>query len=150
MVECVFCDFTDSKMVADKLPASGSCDLVTMSYSLSMIPNKELALASAAKLLKPKGEGVLGVADFFYGGGPRASRRTGDEDGITNILTKIYCEGTRLWFKQDGVILLKRSVFKSAAHLFDFDAVPDEMFRKRVPLLPILRPWHGVIMAPTK
>lgn len=150
VVECVFCDFTDSKMVADKLPASGSCDLVTMSYSLSMIPNKELALASAAKLLKPKGEGVLGVADFFYGGGPRASRRTGDEDGITNILTKIYCEGTRLWFKQDGVILLKRSVFKSAAHLFDFDAVPDEMFRKRVPLLPILRPWHGVIMAPTK
>jgi len=150
IVECVFCDFTDTKMVAEKLPASGSCDLVTMSYSLSMIPNKELALQSAAKLLKPKGEGVLGIADFFYGGGPRSARRLGDKDGVTNIFTKIYCEGTRLWFKQDGVILLKRSVLESAKHLFDFEAVPDEMFRKRVPLLPILRPWHGVIMAPTK
>jgi len=150
IVECVFCDFTDNKMVADKLPAQKTCDLVTMSYSLSMIPSKEQALQSAANLLKPKGEGVLGLADFFYGGGPRASRRQGDKDGITNIFTKIYCELTRLWFKQDGVILLKRSVLESAAHLFDFESVPDEMFRKRVPLLPILRPWHGVIMAPTK
>ena len=33
---------------------------------------------------------------------------------------------------------------------FDFDAVPAENFRKRVPLLPLLRPWHGVQMAPTK
>jgi betaine lipid synthase len=150
IVECIFCDFTDSKMVAEKLPAPGSCDLVTMSYSLSMIPNKELALQSAAKLLKPKGEGVLGVADFFYGGGKKSSRNKGDEDGITNIFTKLYCEGTRLWFKQDGVILLKRSVLQSAAHLFDFSAVPDEMFRRRVPLIPFLRPWHGVVMAPTK
>lgn len=150
VVECVFCDFTDNKSVADKLPAAGSCDLVTMSYSLSMIPNKELALQSAARLLKKKGEGVLGLADFFYGGGPRSSRLLGDADGITNIFTKLYCEATRLWFKQDGVILLKRSVLKSVDHLFDFEAVPDEMFRKRVPLLPILRPWHGVIMAPTR
>jgi betaine lipid synthase len=150
IVECVFCDFTDTKMVSEKLPAERTCDLVTMSYSLSMIPNKELALQSAAKLLKPKGEGVLGLADFWYGGGPRPSRQKGDKDGITNIFTKVYCEATRLWFKQDGVILLKRSVLESAAHLFDFEAIPEEMFRKRVPLLPFLRPWHGVIMAPTK
>jgi ubiquinone/menaquinone biosynthesis C-methylase UbiE len=136
-------------MVAEKLPAPGSCDLVTMSYSLSMIPNKELALQSAAKLLKPNGEGVLGIADFFYGGGKKSSRNKGDQDGITNIFTKLYCEGTRLWFKQDGVILLERSVLQKVAHLFDFSAVPDEMFRRRVPLLPFLRPWHGVVMAPT-
>lgn len=149
IVECICCDFTDTANLS-KLPKPGTCDLVTMSYSLSMIPKKELALQSAAKLLKPKGQGILGLADFFYGGGPRASRRQGDKDGVTNILTRIYCELTRLWFKQDGVILLKRSVLESAAHLFDFDAVPDEFFRRRVPLIPILRPWHGVIMAPTK
>jgi len=33
---------------------------------------------------------------------------------------------------------------------FDFDGVPTEKFRRRVPLLPFLRPWHGVQMATTK
>ncbi|EKX35615.1 hypothetical protein GUITHDRAFT_97763 [Guillardia theta CCMP2712] len=150
IVECVFCDFTDKKMVAEKLPLHGKCDLVTFSYSLSMIPDKVGALDTAAELLKPKGEGILGVADFYYGGGRRASRGKGDKDGITNILTRIYCEATRLWFKQDGVILLKQDVFDAMRFKFDFDAVPDEKFRRRVPLLPILRPWHGVVMAPTR
>ncbi len=73
---------------------------MTFSYSLSMIPDKSAALKSAVKLLKPKGEGVMGIADFFFGGGKRASRGLGDEDGITNVFTRIYCELTRLWFKQ--------------------------------------------------
>jgi len=150
IIECIYCDFCDESQVAAKLPKSGTVDLVTMSYSLSMIPDKEGALKSAVKLLKPKGEGVLGVADFFYGGGKRASHGKGDRDGITNILTRVYCEFTRLWFAQDHVILLKDRMFDCVRNSLDFDAVPQERFRKRVPLLPLLRPWHGCLMAPTK
>mmetsp|Transcript_4456 Transcript_4456/g.11182 ORF Transcript_4456/g.11182 Transcript_4456/m.11182 type:complete len:496 (+) Transcript_4456:132-1619(+) len=150
IVECIFCDFCDATMVAQKLPKAGTCDLVTFSYSLSMIPDKTAALKSAAKLLKPKGEGTLGIADFFYGGGKRASYGKGDKDGITNILTRIYCEFTRLWFKQDHVILLKEDMFECVKGVLDFTAVPQERFRRRVPLLPLLRPWHGCVMAPTK
>lgn len=150
IVECIHCDFCDASQVASKLPKAGTCDLVTFSYSLSMIPDKAGALKSAAMLLKSKGEGVLGIADFFYGGGKRASYGKGDRDGITNILTRIYCEFTRLWFKQDHVILLKEEMFDCVKDVFDFTAVPQERFRRRVPLLPLLRPWHGCLMAPTK
>eukprot|EP00286_Rhodomonas_abbreviata_P020206 CAMPEP_0181300056 /NCGR_PEP_ID=MMETSP1101-20121128/6680_1 /TAXON_ID=46948 /ORGANISM="Rhodomonas abbreviata, Strain Caron Lab Isolate" /LENGTH=697 /DNA_ID=CAMNT_0023405255 /DNA_START=52 /DNA_END=2145 /DNA_ORIENTATION=+ len=150
IVECVCVDFIDANAIKDKLPKAGTVDIVTFSYSLSMIPDKAGALKSAVSLLKPKGEGVLGVADFFFGGGKRASHGLGDADGVTNILSRIYCEITRLWFKQDGVILLKRGMFDGVRDKLDFESVPDEHFRKRVPLLPILRPWHGVVMAPTK
>ena len=150
IVECVECDFCNQQAVAQKLPKTKSCDLVTFSYSLSMIPDKAAALKSAVSLLKPAGAGVLGIADFFYGGGKRASYGLGDEDGITNIFTRIYCEFTRLWFKQDAVILLKAAVFKSIQDEVDLRIVPQERFRKRVPLLPLLRPWHGVMVAPSR
>jgi betaine lipid synthase len=150
IVVCIDCDFCNKVAVEQKLPKKGSCDLVTFSYSLSMIPDKDAALKSAVSLLKPRGEGVLGVADFFYGGGQRASHGLGDKDGITNIFTRIYCEMTRLWFKQDSVHLLKQSVFDCVEKDLDFTKIPPERFRKRVPLLPFLRPWHGVTVAPTK
>lgn len=150
IIDCIYCDFCDASIVSQRLPKAGTCDLVTFSYSLSMIPDKTAALKTAASLLKPKGEGTLGIADFFYGGGKRASYGKGDKDGITNILTRIYCEFTRLWFKQDHVILLKESMFDPVRDKLDFDAIPQERFRRRVPLLPLLRPWHGCVMAPTK
>ena len=149
IVECIECDFCNKQAVEKKLPKIGTCDLVTFSYSLSMIPDKEAALKSAVSLLKPRGAGVLGVADFFYGGGQRASYGLGDEDGVTNIFTRVYCELTRLWFKQDAVILLKEAVFKCIENDVDFQKIPQERFRKRVPLLPFLRPWHGVLVAPS-
>jgi ubiquinone/menaquinone biosynthesis C-methylase UbiE len=150
IVECVFCDFTNAQAVKDKLPASGTVDLITFSYSLSMIPNKTAALEQASVLLKPKGQGVMGIADFWFGGGRRAALGKGDRDGVTNVLTRIYCHATRLWFKQDGVILLREDMLDPVRSKFDFDGVPTEKFRRRVPLLPFLRPWHGVQMATTK
>lgn len=60
IIECVHCDFCNANQVAQKLPKAGTADLVTFSYSLSMIPDKTAALKSAAMLLKPNGEGVLG------------------------------------------------------------------------------------------
>jgi len=44
------------------LPASGTVDVVTFSYSLSMIPDWQAALANAFRLLKPGGH--LCVCDF--------------------------------------------------------------------------------------
>lgn len=67
LVELVLADFTDlSDMGRAVLPQAGSADLVTFSYSLSMIPSKQAALRQAAMLLKDGG--FLAVADFFAHG----------------------------------------------------------------------------------
>ena len=50
----------------DNLPKAGTVDVVTMSYSYSMIPDQKAALDNATKLCK-KG-GFVGVADFFLNG----------------------------------------------------------------------------------
>merc|ERR1719453_2814505 len=50
----------------DFLPKAGSVDVVTMSYSYSMIPYQKAALDNCTKLCK-KG-GFVGVADFFLNG----------------------------------------------------------------------------------
>lgn len=46
-------------------PANGLVDVVTFSYSLTMIPDWFLAIENAVKMLKPGG--VLGVVDFYVG-----------------------------------------------------------------------------------
>ena len=47
---------------AQNLPEAGSVDMITFSYSLTMIPDWEKALQNAMRLLKPGG--FLCVADF--------------------------------------------------------------------------------------
>lgn len=54
-------DATDFKL--EGLPPAGTVDLVTISYSLVMIPDWPKALENAKRLLKPK-TGVLAVCDF--------------------------------------------------------------------------------------
>ncbi len=46
-------------------PPEGQVDVVTFSYSLTMIPDWFLAIENAVKMLKPGG--VLGVVDFYVG-----------------------------------------------------------------------------------
>jgi betaine lipid synthase len=58
-------DVTQDSMF-DHLPKAGTVDVVTMSYSYSMIPDQKAALDNATKLCK-KG-GFVGVADFFLNG----------------------------------------------------------------------------------
>ena len=48
---------------ATTFAAAEPADVITFSYSLTMIPDWFTALENAARLLKP--DGVLGVADFF-------------------------------------------------------------------------------------
>lgn len=60
LVECVEGDACDPAVPG--LPAAGSVDVITMSYSLTMIPNWRAALANAARMLKPGGH--FAISDF--------------------------------------------------------------------------------------
>ena len=50
-------------------PPEGAADVVTFSYSLTMIPDWFAALENAAAMLKPGG--TIGVVDFYYRGSIR-------------------------------------------------------------------------------
>lgn len=52
--------------VANFLPPEGSVDIVTFSYSLSMIPDWFAAIDRAEQILKPGG--TIGVVDFYVSG----------------------------------------------------------------------------------
>lgn len=135
VVQLVLADFTTmSEAGRQKLPEAGSVDLVTFSYSLSMIPDKEAALRQAARLLKAGG--TLAIADFFARG--ETSYQVSDDKGeeyklmssrfdsfplsapplrqskpLTRYLSRTYDWGCRMWFKQDGVYLLQDNVFNA-------------------------------------
>jgi len=137
IVECVCCDFTDSESVRKHLPKKGSVDIVTFSYSLSMIPNKKGALESAMSLLKDGGDGYLGIADFF--------EKCGREHLLQypiQLLKWLEAKAHKYYFRCDGVHLLTDEVINEGV---GSDAVKefDERFRGSVPLLPILRPIQG-------
>ena len=61
IIEVLHGDATDVNLPG--LPAAGTADLVTISYSLVMIPDWPKALEQAKRLLKPK-TGILAVCDF--------------------------------------------------------------------------------------
>lgn len=61
IIHVVHGDVTDLKL--EGLPEAGTVDLVTISYSLVMIPDWPKALQQAKRLLKP-GKGILAVCDF--------------------------------------------------------------------------------------
>ena len=61
IITVVHGDATDPNL--EGLPAAGTVDLVTISYSLVMIPDWPKALAQAKRLLKP-GKGMIAVCDF--------------------------------------------------------------------------------------
>mmetsp|Transcript_9481 Transcript_9481/g.26967 ORF Transcript_9481/g.26967 Transcript_9481/m.26967 type:complete len:200 (-) Transcript_9481:92-691(-) len=59
-VEIILGDATDPKL--EGLPPSGSCDVVSISYAVTMIPNWKDVLQNAYRLLKPGGH--ICVCDF--------------------------------------------------------------------------------------
>ncbi|CAN0245912.1 unnamed protein product [Pylaiella littoralis] len=127
----------------DELCGAHQADLVTFSYSLSMIPKQSAALETASLLLKPAGAGTLAVADFFLRGGEYDNRLR----GLLRAARWLEMTAQRLWFAQDGVHLLNESTLalvegKSAK-------VVDTRFRSGVPFLPFLRPYHAVMMVPS-
>jgi len=127
-------DFTLESVFKD-LPKEGTVDVLTMSYSFSMIPDQQSALANATRLLKRK-TGHLAIADFFLKGNyddclPPLSRRI---RAIESSLHKAY-------FAMDHVHLLSD---KQLVDLPELEVVWDRRFRGGVPFLPFIQPFHGV------
>ncbi|KAG9255882.1 uncharacterized protein F5Z01DRAFT_521906 [Emericellopsis atlantica] len=84
-----------------KRPEHGGADLVTMSYSLSMIPDYYSVVDSVGSLLSP--HGIMGVVDFYVQNQVDFSFRNytgGLIDRHTNFFTRSFW---RSWFDLDRV-----------------------------------------------
>jgi S-adenosylmethionine-diacylgycerolhomoserine-N-methlytransferase len=107
-------------------PASGPVDVVTFSYSLTMIPDWFAAIENALAMLRPGG--VLGVVDFYVS-------RKYPTDGLArhSWLTRTFWP---TWFAMDNV-------FPSPDHVpflhKHFDVLHFEEHRAKVPYIPLLR-----------
>ena len=136
IVEIVEHDAT-AESVFDVLPACGTVDIVTMSYSFSMIPAKATILRNSLRLLKSE-TGLLGIADFWAEGKY--------DDGLPTIAGLVrrlegwlHCQ----WFKHDRVFLLNSDMFAEIEE--GVEIVWDDRFRGAIPFLPFFQPYHGVL-----
>lgn len=137
IVKVVEHDFT-ADSVFSVLPAVGTADIITMSYSYSMIPDKEQAIVNAKKLLK--NDGLLAIADFFLKGN--------FDDCLPFLARNIrYMESMfhKYWFAMDHVYLLSDEQLDKVAS-DGLEEIWDNRFRGSVPFLPFLNPYHGVVI----
>ena len=135
VVKVIEHDFTAAS-VFTSMPAKGSVDIITMSYSYSMIPDQRAAMANATQLLKP-GEGLLAIADFFLKGNyddclPSLSRNM-------RAIERMF---HKYWFAMDHIHLLGEEQLSLGGPALE--VIWDNRFRGGVPFLPFLQPYHGV------
>jgi S-adenosylmethionine-diacylgycerolhomoserine-N-methlytransferase len=114
-------------------PAEGPVDVVTFSYSLTMIPDWFAAVDNARQMLKPGG--MIGVVDFYVS-------RKHPPDGLKRHgwLTRSFWP---LWFAGDNV-------FPSADHVHylhrHFDPIHFEEHQAKIPYLPWIRaPYYTFV-----
>lgn len=111
------------------MPPEGAADVVTMSYSLTMIPDWFAAVDQAYRMLKPGG--VLGVVDFFVA-------RKYPADGLIK-----HPWSTRnfwaMWFANDNVFLNPDHIPYLQAK---FETLELAQRRGKVPYLPFIRAPH--------
>jgi len=143
IVKIVEADCTHPSFFSQFPSLLGSVDVVTMSYSLSMIPDNVAAIRHSLKLLKPAGKGILGIADFLL--------YSKDDDCLSpfqSFLRQAERNFHRKWFAMDHVHLLPPSILQIIAS----HTVPlwDHRFRGTIPFLPGFRPIHGVLLFATK
>mmetsp|Transcript_18557 Transcript_18557/g.19323 ORF Transcript_18557/g.19323 Transcript_18557/m.19323 type:complete len:692 (+) Transcript_18557:138-2213(+) len=143
IVSVVEADCTEDASLS-KIPVElGTVDVITMSYSLSMIPNQQAAINNSIKLLKGKGQGILAIADFFLEGNhddclPRYPRK------IRQIESKFH----KAWFAMDHVHLLgERQLTMGDPYL---EKIWDNRFRGQIPFMPFFQPYQGVVMLQKK
>eukprot|EP00173_Palmaria_palmata_P000791 Plantae.Rhodophyta-Palmaria_palmata.ctg13967.p1 GENE.Plantae.Rhodophyta-Palmaria_palmata.ctg13967~~Plantae.Rhodophyta-Palmaria_palmata.ctg13967.p1 ORF type:complete len:313 (+),score=39.31 Plantae.Rhodophyta-Palmaria_palmata.ctg13967:245-1183(+) len=162
IIHFILGDINDEEFVNKTFPKKQIADFVTFSYSLSMIPNRNSALNVATNALL-KQDGYLGVADFWH------------DTPSPSFFRKIEAHLHSLWFKQDNVHLLRHSDFEPFLNVTTrFGGEHDdnnnnkqntnnkidnkkplnlqwlERHRGAVPLLPILRPYNGILLARKK
>lgn len=82
--------------VCEFLPEEGSADIVTFSYSLSMIPRWYLAIDQARRILRPGGK--VGVVDFYVSD----NSLSGEQRQRHSWWTRTFWP---TWFAFDGVRL---------------------------------------------
>lgn len=119
------------------LPDAGTVNVITMSYSLSMIPDQCAAIKNASKLLKSGGH--LAIADFFLEGS-----HDNCLPGFQRLCRKMESKFHKKWFEQDHVHLLGAKQLGMGKP--DLEVVWDNRIRGAVPFLPFLVPYHGIIL----
>jgi len=114
-------------------PAVGAADVVTFSYSLTMIPDWFAAIENALAILKPGG--VVGIVDFYVS-------RKYPPDGLRRHpwRTRTFWP---VWFAGDNV-------YPSADHVpylhHYFEPLHFEERRARIPYLPFVRaPYYSFV-----
>lgn len=108
------------------IPPEGSADLVTFSYSLTMIPDWFAALEQAYRMLKPGGR--IGIVDFFV------ARKWPAEGRVAHSwLTRTFWP---TWFASDNVFLNPDHIPYLQSH---FETVALSERRGKVPYLPLIR-----------
>jgi S-adenosylmethionine-diacylgycerolhomoserine-N-methlytransferase len=114
-------------------PPESPVDVVTFSYSLTMIPDWFAAIDNAIAMLKPGG--LIGVVDFYVS-------RKHPADGLTKHrwFTRNFWPS---WFANDNV-------FPSADHVpylhKHFDPIHFEEHRAKVPYIPFVRtPYYTFV-----
>jgi len=119
------------------LPAAGTVDIITMSYSFSMIPNQRGAVTNAAKLLRQGG--LVCIADFFLKG-----RFDSCLPSFSRYMRKLESDFHKWWFSNDHVHLLADSLLEEVASANNLETIWDNRFRGAIPFIPFMRPYHGV------
>lgn len=142
IVKVVEHDFTAAS-VFTVMPNKGTVDIVTMSYSYSMIPNQAAAMKNASELIKGNGEGIVAIADFFLKGSyddqlPNFSRNLRVAESVFH----------KYWFAMDHVHLLGDVQLEHSVP--PLEPIWDNRFRGGVPFLPFLQPYHGVYILQKK
>jgi ubiquinone/menaquinone biosynthesis C-methylase UbiE len=117
------------------LSGKGSVDMVTMSYSFSMIPDQKATMTNIFNLLKPNGH--IAIADFYLSGNY--------DDCLSPLFRRLRaaeCLFHKTWFSFDHVYLLEDSQLEFRQD--QWETVWDNRFRGAVPFLPFLKPYHGI------
>jgi len=115
------------------LPEEGSADVVTFSYSLTMIPDWFRAMDHAHRLLKPGG--VIGIVDFFVARKYPAAGQA--KHGWT---TRTFWPP---WFGSDNVFLSPDHI---PYLLNKFETIELSERRGKIPYMPFVRAPHYVFI----
>lgn len=141
IIEVIEHDVTSPTLIA-KLGEAGSLDIVTMSYSYTMIPDRAATMKNIKTLLKSGG--FLGVTDFFLN-----SKYDHCLSPFFKKLRKIESWVHKTWFSFDHVHLLGDNDISCYADDV-LETIWDNRFRGGIPFLPFLVPYHGVYIMKKK